>query len=73
MTIDYSKHTAIYLDLRSGTPKFSLQLHYIFLFSSGKILYMELQGQQEDLDYTNFLYIPKITVSHRVQQPQRSF
>ena len=44
-----------------------------FLFSPGKMLYMELQGQQEDPDSINFFYVPKITVSHRVQQPRRSF
>jgi len=43
------------------------------IISSGKILYMELQGQQEDPDFNNFFYVPKITVSHRVQQPRRSF
>jgi len=76
MMIDYSKHvhTAIYLGLRPDTSKFSLELNN-FLFSSGKILYMELQGQQEDPDFDNFFYVPqaKITVSHRVQQPRRSF
>jgi len=76
MMIDYSKHVhiAIYLGLRPDTSKFSLELNN-FLFSSGKILYMELQGQQEDPDFNNFFYVPqaKITVSHRVQQPRHSF
>ena len=70
MTIDYSKHTAIYLGLRPDTSKFSLQLDFFF---SRKILYVKLQGQQEDPDFNNFFCVPKIAVSHRVQQPRCSF
>ena len=71
MTIDYSKHTAIYLGLRPETSKFSLQLNFCFLLARYYICFCT-EGQQEDPDFNNFFRVPKIAVSHRVQQPRCS-
>ena len=71
MTTGYSKHTAIYLGLRPDTSKFSLQQNFCFLLARYYI--WSCRANKKVPDFNNISYLPKIAVSHRVQQPRCSF